>query len=172
MRVFAAVAVALSIALPLQAQQDEIGIPLGQVPPAAEVQTLDGQRANLNQFIGRRPVLVEFWATWCPICRALMPRMLDAQRRYGRHMDFVIVGVGVNQSRRSMQRHVEEHPMPFHHFFDATGAAVRSFQAPSTSYIAVLDAQGRVVYTGVGEDQDIDAAVRRALPTASRSGSD
>jgi len=163
-RVFAAVAVALSTALPLQAQQDEIGIPLGQVPPPAEVQTLDGQPANLSQFIGRRPVLVEFWATWCDICRSLMPRMLEAQRRYGQQVEFVVVGVGVNQSRRSMQRHFEEHPMPFRFFYDGSGAAVRSFQVPSTSYIAVLDAQGRVVYTGVGEDQDIDAAVRRALP--------
>lgn len=172
MRVFAAAAVALCTALPAYAQEDEIGIPLGQVPPAAEVQTLDGQTANLNQFIGRRPVLVEFWATWCALCQALMPRMLEAQRRYGRQVEFVVVGVGVNQSRRSMQRHFAEHPTPFHHFFDATGAAVRAFQAPSTSYIAVLDAQGRVVYTGVGEDQDIDAAVRRALPApAPRGGS-
>ena len=172
MRVFAAAAVALCIALPLQAQQDEIGIALGQVPPAALVQTLDGQTANLSQFVGRRPVLVEFWATWCAICRTLLPRMLEAQRRYGQQVEFVVVGVGVNQSRRSMQRHVEEHPMPFRFFFDATGAAVRAFQAPTTSFIAVLDAQGRVVYTGVGEDQDIDAAVRRALPAAARGGSD
>ena len=53
--------------------------------------------------------------------------------------------------------------MPFTFLWDANGAAVRAFQAPSTSYIAVLDAKGKVVYTGVGEDQDIEAALRRAV---------
>jgi uncharacterized UPF0146 family protein len=47
--------------------------------------------------------------------------------------------------------------------WDGNGAAVRAFKAPSTSYIAVLDGKGKVVYTGVGEDQDIEAALRRAV---------
>jgi hypothetical protein len=40
---------------------------------------------------------------------------------------------------------------------------VRAFQAPSTSYIAVLDSKGKVVYTGVGADQNIEAALETAL---------
>jgi hypothetical protein len=55
--------------------------------------------------------------------------------------------------------------MPFTFLWDGTGAAVRAFQAPATSYIAVLDSSGKVVYTGVGEDQNIDAALERAAGT-------
>jgi hypothetical protein len=47
--------------------------------------------------------------------------------------------------------------------WDARGAAVRAFQTPSTSYVVALDASGRVVYTGLGEEQDLDAAARKAL---------
>jgi hypothetical protein len=71
--------------------------------------------------------------------------------------------VGVNQRLSTMQRHLARHPMPFRFFFDVRGAAVRAFQAPATGYVVVLDAQGRVVYTGIGEEQDIEAAVRRAV---------
>jgi hypothetical protein len=92
-----------------------------------------------------------------------MPRLLEAHRRYGDRADFVIVGVGVNQTRRTMARHLERHPLPFRAYFDATGAAVRAFQAPTTSYVVVLDERGRVVYTGVGEDQEILEAVARAV---------
>ena len=53
--------------------------------------------------------------------------------------------------------------MPFTFLWDGNGAAVRAFQAPSTSYVAVLDAKGRVVYTGVGADQDLDAALEKAV---------
>jgi len=55
------------------------------------------------------------------------------------------------------------HPMPFTFLWDAGGAAVRAFQAPSTSFVVVLDASGKVVYTGVGEDQDVEGAVSRAV---------
>jgi Redoxin len=62
-----------------------------------------------------------------------------------------------------VRRHLERDPMPFTFLWDGNGAAVRAFQAPSTSYIAILDAKGKIVYTGVGEDQDIEAALSRAV---------
>ena len=160
----ALLALALAAALPAAARaQDDVGLPLGSTVPAAQVQDLSGNAVDLAQLIGKRPVLVEFWATWCPVCAALLPRMQAAYQRYGTRVDFLVVGVGINESRASMQRHIERHPMPFRFFFDADGAAVRAFQAPSTSYVVALDARGRVVYTGVGSDQDIEAALRRAL---------
>jgi peroxiredoxin len=143
---------------------------VGATPPAAQVQDLDGNPVSLSQYVGRRPVLIEFWATWCEQCEALLPRMLAAHRRFGTQMEFIVVGVGVNQSRNSMRRHLERHAMPFRLVYDAGGAAVRAFQAPSTSYVVVLDAAGRVVYTGVGPDQDIEAAAQRALAGGARRG--
>jgi len=71
--------------------------------------------------------------------------------------------VAVNESQNSVRRHLTQHPMPFTFLWDADGAAVRAFQAPSTSYIVVLDANGKVVYTGVGEDQDVEGAVKKAV---------
>ena len=157
-------ALAIALALPSGLLAQDVGLAIGAVPAAATVQDMEGQPVDLGaQFVGRKPVVVEFWATWCEICEALLPKMEAAQRRYGSQVEFLVVGVGVNQSRNTMRRHIQRHPMPFKFYFDNTGAAVRAFQAPTTSFIAVLDARGRVVYTGVGEDQDIDAAVQRAL---------
>ena len=150
--------------------QDVIGIPVGQTPPAVTIETLTGDTVSLSRWVGKKPVLVEFWATWCPICEDLLPRMEAAQKKYGDRVEFLVVAVAVNQSQSSVRRHIGKHPMPFTFLWDAKGAAVRAFQAPSTSYIAVLDAGGKVVYTGVGEDQDIDAAISRALPAGRRVG--
>ena len=147
----------------LRGQDDVIGIPIGQIPPAVTLQNLKGDSVSLSQWIGKRPVIIEFWATWCPICAELLPRMEAAQKKYGDSVEFLVVAVAVNQSKNTVRRHLNKHPMPFTFLWDASGAAVRAFQAPSTSYVAVLDAKGKVVYTGVGEDQDIDAAVRRAV---------
>jgi thiol-disulfide isomerase/thioredoxin len=155
---------AIAMAGPLSAQaEDDIGIPRGSTPPPARVQDLEGRPVDLREYVGRRPVLIEFWASWCSVCDALLPRMQSAHRRYGREVEFLVVGVGVNQTRNTVRRHLERHPAPFRFFFDADGAAVRAFQVPATGYIVALDAQGRVVYTGIGTDQDVEAAARRAL---------
>jgi cytochrome c biogenesis protein CcmG/thiol:disulfide interchange protein DsbE len=154
----------VALALPSVARgQDIIGIPVGEIPPAVTIENLNGDSVALSQWIGKRPVIVEFWATWCPICAELLPRMEAAQKKFGDRAEFIVVAVAVNQSKNSVRRHLEKHPMPFTFLWDGNGAAVRAFQAPSTSYVAVLDATGKVVYTGVGSDQDIDAALRRAV---------
>jgi len=146
--------------------QDVIGIPVGETPPAVTLESLTGDSVPLSQWIGKKPVIVEFWATWCPICAELLPRMETAQRKYGDRAAFLVVAVAVNQSKSTVRRHLERNPMPFTFLWDGNGAAVRAFQAPSTSYIAVLDAKGKVVYTGVGADQNIEAAIERAVGAA------
>jgi len=60
-------------------------------------------------------------------------------------------------------RHQASHAMPFPIYWDTDGRATRAFQAPSTSYVVVLNARGRVVYTGSGSDQDIETAVKKGL---------
>src|SRR5688572_28044591 len=128
------------------------------------LESLSGDTVSLSRWVGKKPDVVEFWATWCPICEELLPRMEAAQKKYGDRAEFLVIAVAVNQSTRSVLRHLDRHPMPFTFLWDRNGAAVRAFQAPSTSYVAVLDAKGKVVYTGVGAEQVIEASLRRAVP--------
>ena len=158
-----AAAMSAGAAAALAAQEDEIGLPAGSVPPAVQIEGLDGQPVDLAQYIGKRPLLVEFWATWCPLCKALLPKMEAAHHKYGDQVQFLVVAVAVNQTKASILRHQAEHAMPFPSLWDTDGRATRAFQAPSTSYVVALDAKGHVVYTGSGSDQDIEGAVKKAL---------
>lgn len=145
--------------------QDEgdMGIAVGATPPAVTIADLTGHAVDLGTVVGKKPVVFEFWATWCPLCAALLPKLEAAHARYGDRVDFVAIAVAVNQSPSSVQRHLSRHPIPFRFLWDTNGNAVRAFQAPSTSYVVVLDAAGKVAYTGIGEDQDIDAAVQKVV---------
>ncbi len=140
-----------------------MGIAIGATPPAVTIQDLDGRPVNLGAMIGKKPLLVEFWATWCPLCAALMPQLDSAHARYQNKVAFVSVAVAVNESPASVKRHLAKEPHAFPFLWDANGTAVRAFQAPSTSYIVLLDANGKVVYTGLGEDQNIEAALQRVV---------
>jgi thiol-disulfide isomerase/thioredoxin len=145
------------------AQDDVVGIPVGNTPPAVTIEDLDGKPVELGRWVGKKPVIVEFWATWCPICAELLPRMEAAQKKYGDRVEFLVVAVAVNQSQGTVRRHLTRHPMPFTFLWDVNGNATRAFQAPATSYVVILDGQGKVVYTGIGADQDIEAALKRVV---------
>ncbi|HEX6940535.1 MAG TPA: TlpA disulfide reductase family protein [Longimicrobiales bacterium] len=159
----AALAWAAAGSVPGALAAQDVGLPLGATPEPVVIEDLDGNPVDLGEVIGKKPALVEFWATWCPLCAALEPRIEAAHRRFGDDVAFLIVGVGVNQNPRRIRRHLEAHPMPGRVLWDGQGRATRAFMAPTTSYVVVLDAAGRVVYTGTGEEQDIEGALERAV---------
>jgi thiol-disulfide isomerase/thioredoxin len=159
----AGLTIAMLLLPPLARAQDDVGLPVGTKAQAVTIEDLDGKPVDLAQYVGKQPVVLEFWATWCPLCRALEPRMAAAQQAFGDKVRFIAVAVAVNESPASIKRHLARNPYPLTVLWDAKGAAVRAFDAPSTSYIVTLDAAGTVRYTGSGEDQDVTAAVQAAL---------
>lgn len=147
------------------AAQTQLGIELGAQPAplALEVIGSAAETVDLAESFGERPVVLQFWATWCPKCEALEPRMIEAHEAFGDRVDFYAVAVAVGQNPGRVARHLEDHPLPFPMLWDEDGEATRRFQAPTTSYVVILDAAGRVAYTGVDSDQDIIGAVSRIV---------
>ena len=129
---------------------------------AATLQTLEGKTVDLAQ-VAKGPAVVEFWATWCENCEALLPTMKKAQAMYGTRVKFVAVAVSVNQSVARVKAHVAKHGVPGEQLFDTRGDATGKWDVPATSYVVVLDKHGKVVYTGVGGDQNIEAAIKKVL---------
>jgi len=155
---------ALLLASPLAAQ-DEVGIKRGSAAPGAVLEKLDGSSVDLKSYIGKGPVLIEFWATWCPNCKALEPAMHAAAKKYAGKIKLVGVAVSVNQSVERVKAYAEKHALPLEVLWDRKGYASDAYEVPATSYIVIIDAKGTVVYTGVGGDQDIDSAIKKALGT-------
>jgi thiol-disulfide isomerase/thioredoxin len=162
-RTIAATAVVLA-ASPLvnAALAQDLGIEVGSKAPVVTVQSLDGKQVDLGRYIGKTPMLIEFWATWCANCRELMPTLLEAEKKFGKKVKFVALAVAINQSPERVRRFIAAHPLPHDTFYDTDGKAAGAFDAPATSYVVVLDKAGRVVYTGLGGKQDLEAALKKA----------
>jgi thiol-disulfide isomerase/thioredoxin len=155
---------ALTLLVAATATAQDTGLPVGQAGPDAAVEALDGSAANLSSVVGGgKPTLIEFWATWCSNCRDLEPALQAAQRRYGNQVRFVAVAVSVNQSAERVRRYVTEHLVGFTHFYDRRGQAVTNYDVPATSYVVILDKDGKVAYGGVGGDQNIERALAAVL---------
>jgi len=157
-RIVALLALALaSGAAPLVGQ----GPAVGDVAPIVSVADLDGKMVRVGVGAAHRPVIVEFWATWCEVCRALLPTMRAAQKQYGDRVDFYGVNVTVNERKERVQQYVTQNKPPFQTLYDDKGVATRAFAAMATSYIVIIDRNGKVAYTGEGSDQKILAELAK-----------
>jgi thiol-disulfide isomerase/thioredoxin len=156
-RTFLAAAVVTLASTRLVAQEG--GIDIGSTAPAASVVRLDGTATNLTDYYGDKPVVLEFWATWCPLCKKLEPSMQAARARHAGAVKFVSVGVPSNQTAEKQRMYVDKQQLTGDYVFDKDGAAVAAFKVPHTSYIVIVDRNRKVVYTGVGAEQDIEAAL-------------
>ncbi|MCU0620001.1 MAG: TlpA family protein disulfide reductase [Gemmatimonadales bacterium] len=145
-------------AVPASAQQ---GLAVGSRAPAVVIADLEGRAVDLGALVGRKPFLVEFWATWCSVCEELLPKVRAAHAAHGDRVEFFGVNVTVNQTRDRVRRYLERHQPPYRTLYDEKGVGARAFDVPITSYIVIVDAQGKVAYTGSGADQDLEAAVRK-----------
>jgi thiol-disulfide isomerase/thioredoxin len=152
-----------ALAAPRLARAQDSGIEIGKMAPAAALQTLDGKPADLKEFIGKKPVLMEFWATWCPNCKELEPNMARMHAKYGSQVEFVGVAVSVNESPALVKKYVENHKLPWTELYDIKGNATDVYDVPATSYVVLVDKNGKVVYTGVGGKQDLEAALKKVM---------
>jgi thiol-disulfide isomerase/thioredoxin len=74
---------------------------LGRTAPAFSLKLLKGGEASLSQFMGR-PVLVNFWATWCKPCRQEMPEIIAAYRAHrGSGLEVLAVNLSDQERRKT-----------------------------------------------------------------------
>jgi thiol-disulfide isomerase/thioredoxin len=139
--------------------QDSLGV--GAAAPSIEIPDLDGKPVDLGQYIGKKPVFLEFWATWCELCEELLPEVRAAQEAYGSEVAFFGINISVNQTPERVRRYIETHKPPFRTLYDKEGVGIRAYRVPVTSYVVIVDKSGRVAYTGSGGTQDFDSVLRR-----------
>ena len=160
MRIGAALSLLAVLAMS-EGQAQETGLAVGARAPAVAVHDLDGKPVDLGQYLGKQPLFLEWWATWCEQCDALLPRVRAARAEVGDRVQFLGINVAVNQSPERVRRYIESNDVPFRTLYDDQGASTRAYAAPTTSYVVIVDRKGRVAYTGTGGDQDFLGALRR-----------
>jgi thiol-disulfide isomerase/thioredoxin len=159
-----AVGATISLALPRTlCAQGTMGLDVGVKAPGASVQTLDGKTVDLSSYIGKGPVVLEFWALWCGNCKELEPQLKSLVSKYAGKITFVSVAVSVNESPERVKRYITKYGFQHQVVFDATGAATDAYEVPATSYVVVVDRTGKIVYTGLGGGQNLEAAVQKGL---------
>jgi thiol-disulfide isomerase/thioredoxin len=109
-----------------------------------------------------RPVLLWFWAPWCPTCRSQLPEVQRIASAYGDRLQ--VVGVGSLDSRDAIARFAEQTSDFTVQLVDEKGSIWRHFDITEQSSFVLLDSEGKVVHrSGYGGDDDLEREVEAAV---------
>ena len=120
----------------------------GHPAPEITLETTDGQTLSLSDFKGK-PVLINFWATWCPPCRAEMPDFQAVHRELGD--DVIIFSVNAaSQDSGDINAFIEELGITFPVLLDKTGLAGVTYNVLGLPTTIFVDRNGIINETLTG----------------------
>jgi tetratricopeptide (TPR) repeat protein len=131
--------------------------------PEFEVSTLHGQLVSLKQLAGR-VVVMDFWATWCPPCRASVPELKELTRKYPSEK-LVVLSVSADDDDHVWREFVSKKNMDWTQYRDSDHKMRDMFGVHSFPTYLVIDGDGIIKerITGLNPQQSVVARLRTTL---------
>lgn len=109
---------------------------------------IEGETHRLAEYRGK-VVVLNFWATWCPPCRAEMPSMQAAWEKV-KHKNVVFLGVDVGEDEDTVFEFTANYPVDFPLLLDTDSKVIRQWPVRGLPTTYVIDPLGKVVYQAIG----------------------
>ena len=123
---------------------------------------LDGEPHSLSDYRGQ-VVIINFWATWCPPCRAEMPSMQRAWETI-QPEGMAMLGINVGEDEDTIFAFTANYPVAFPLLMDEDSAAVAHWPVRGLPTTFIINPAGQVAYRAIGgrewDDADILAQLR------------
>ena len=123
----------------------------GPVAPDFQVYDLEGNPVSLSQFMGK-PIVLNFWASWCGPCQMEMPDFNEAYLELGDEVQFLMINCtdGSRETVETADAFIQSKGYSFPVYFDQDGAAAYAYSAYALPTTYFIDANGIVVTKSVG----------------------
>lgn len=120
--------------------------------PSFPIEDSQGNTVQLSDFLGDKPVFLNFWASTCSPCKQEMPDIQALYEQYGDQIHFVLVNVGaaMKDTRENAESYLTEQGFTFPVYYDVDYQAITTYGINSFPFSIFIDAQGNLVTYGQG----------------------
>jgi len=139
-----------------------------EVAPDFELTTMQGQQLSLQGLAGR-VVVMDFWATWCPPCRASVPELKDLTRKYPADK-LVLISVSADKDEKEWREFVAKKKMDWAQYRDADKKIMNAFGVHSFPTYMVIDGDGVIKerLTGMNPQESVVYRLKATLSQMSQ----
>jgi peroxiredoxin len=111
-----------------------------------------GEQVSLIPYIGRKAVVVVFWATWCPICKKEVPHL----NRLNSNPLVKVIGVNEGESLGKIRDFIVSNRIAYEVVVDPKATVAKSFGVPGMPYCVIIGKTGVIDYRGSGLPENLD----------------
>ena len=129
--------------------------------PNVSVHTADGMVVRLADYKGK-VVLIDFWASWCPPCKASFPA-LDAVYREYREKGLEVLAVNVDERRRDADTFLDARPHRLTVLYDPKGVSPEAFGVKGMPSSFLIDRAGNIRFTHLGYSGNVADSYRQEI---------
>lgn len=121
--------------------------------PSFPMEDSQGNTVQLSDFLGDKPVFLNFWVSTCSPCKQEMPDIQALYEQYGDQIHFVLVNVGaaMNDTREKAENYLKEAGFTFPVYYDVDYQAISTYGINSFPFSIFIDAQGNLITYGQGK---------------------
>jgi peroxiredoxin len=141
-----------------------------QKAPDFTLPDLEGNNYQLSKNLGKGPVLINFWATWCAPCLDEMKALKPIYEKY-KDRDLTILSISVDDPKTAgrVGSFVNSRKYPFKILMDTNNEIMQLYQTQVPPFSVLLDQDGKVVYTHTGyrkgDEAELDSRIEALLAT-------
>lgn len=146
--------------------------------PDFTLQDVDGNTIKASEYLGKHPILIDFWATWCNPCKQELPHLEKIFQTYkDKGLVFMAISEDSPRSSSKVKPYVKSKNFSGIVPLDPDGQVLRKFFGENTlPYTVVIDQSGKIVqsFTGYvpGQEADIEKLVAKMLGVAGTKSED
>lgn len=119
------------------------------IAPQFSLPDMQDKPRQLTDYLGK-PVIISFWATWCPPCRAEIPYFNRAWDKL-KNDDIEMLFVNINEGKETIEAYEQKVPINLTILRDETAGQLYNWNMTGLPTTFVIDPKGRVVYQAMGE---------------------
>lgn len=125
-----------------------------QVAPDFTLATIDSKQLSLADYKGKKAVVLDFWATWCPNCQRNIPHLETFYEKYKDSVE--IIGVDLQEDPTLVKNFAVKYGITYPVVLDPSGVVSRAYGVRYTNYHVLIDKNGNIVGTIPGDISEDD----------------
>lgn len=132
---------------------------IGKFPPDFEIDFLNGETFILSENIGKRIIILNFFATWCGPCRQEMPEL---NHFYLNHESdpFILIGITDEEDKKLLEKFITDQELDFPVGIDKNSRIAKKYGVESVPTTVFIGVDGRILLYEVGAIANADVAFR------------
>jgi cytochrome c biogenesis protein CcmG/thiol:disulfide interchange protein DsbE len=143
----------------------ETGVQAKKAATDFQLLGLDNQSYSLSEWTGKKPVVINYWASWCGPCKEETPDLIELSKKYGDQVVFYGLNMTMYDDLNDVKDFVKEFDIPYPVLLDIDGTVSANYNIQVVPTTVFIDKNGKVAdrVLGLISMEEIERRIQKLL---------